>query len=114
MDGFFLMTFTGAVGSGFGIIVLRNGTLVGADVGGATFDGTYSENPSTQTLTLQITMNAPAGMVPVQTGIPMASPTALSFNASVAKDDIGMERPTLIETPLGPVNVIFRKLRDFS
>ena len=39
MDGFFRIAFTGTTGSGFGVLVLHDGVIVGADVAGAIFDG---------------------------------------------------------------------------
>jgi len=65
----FSITFTGAAGSGFGMLVLHRGVIAGADIAGATYDGSYTENSATQALDFQITMNVPAGATPVQTGI---------------------------------------------
>lgn len=113
MEGFFRMAFTGAAGSGFGMIVFHDGSIAGADVGGATYDGSYTDNQKTRTLEFQITMYAPAGMTPVQTGIPIAEPISLPFNGSISQDDLRDEKPTLLHTPLGPVNVLFKKVRDF-
>ena len=71
MEGFFRITFTGTAGSGFGMLVLHGGVIVGADVTGAEYDGSYSDNSSTRTLDFRVTMRAPAGTIPVQTGIPV-------------------------------------------
>jgi hypothetical protein len=89
------------------------GGVAGADVAGASYDGSYTENDLTGQLDFDITMNAPAGITPVQTGIPLASPISLPIKASLLRDDIGTEKPTLAHTPLGPVNVLFKKIRDF-
>ena len=70
IDGFFRIAFTGAAGSGFGILALRDGSIAGADVGGAIYDGTYSENAATAEVDIKVTMAAPAGVTPVQTGVP--------------------------------------------
>jgi hypothetical protein len=113
MEGFFQIAFTGTAGSGFGMLVLQKGVVVGADVAGASYDGSYTENELTGQLDFEITMNAPAGVTPVQTGIPLTSPISLPIKASLLRDDIGTEKPTLVHTPLGPVNVLFKKIRDF-
>jgi hypothetical protein len=113
MDGFFRIAFTGAAGSGFGMLVLRGGVIVGADVGGAMYDGSYTDNSSTQALDFRVTMTAPAGIIPVQTGIPLTEPVNVPISGSVSLGNITTETPTLFETPLGPVNIIFKKLRDF-
>lgn len=113
MDGFFRITFTGIAGSGFGMLVLHDGLIVGADAAGAKYDGSYTDNSSIQALDFRVTMSAPAGITPVQTGIPIAEPISLPISGSLPFENIARETPTLLETPLGPVNVIFVKLRDF-
>jgi hypothetical protein len=112
-EGFFRIAFTGATGSGLGILLLRSGSVIGADTGGATYDGSYKENADTHTLEFVITMSMPAGVSPVQTGIPLATPMSVPISASLLQDDIGGAKPTLVQTPLGPVNVLFTKIRDF-
>jgi hypothetical protein len=111
--GFFRIAFTGAHGNGLGVLALHEGSVVGADVGGATYDGSYTENPDARKLEFAITMSMPAGVAPVQTGITLATPVSVSITASLLQDDIGGEKPSLIQTPLGPVNVLLKKIRDF-
>jgi hypothetical protein len=112
IDGFFRIAFTGAAGSGFGILALHDGSIAGADVGGAIYDGAYTENPATGEINIKVTMAAPAGLTPVQTGIPLAAPISVPITATFAQADINSDKPTLLQSPLGPVNVVFRKIRD--
>jgi len=111
-EGFYRITFTGHFGSGFGVLVFQAGVIAGADVAGAVFDGTYTEKLATYVVDFQVTMNAPAGITPVQTGVPIAVPISLPINGSLLKNEIDSDVPTLLETPLGPVNVLFKKIRD--
>jgi hypothetical protein len=113
MDGFFRIAFTGAAGSGFGVLVFRDGVVVGADVGGATYDGSYTNNSAKMALDFQAIMSMPAGVVPVQTGVPLTEPVSAPISGSLPIENITTETPTLLQTPLGPVNVVFKKLRDF-
>jgi hypothetical protein len=113
MDGFFVIAFTGTAGSGFGMLALHNGIIAGADVAGATYDGSYTLDSSAQALNIQITMNAPAGITPVQTGIPTTTPLSMPITGSLPEKNINSETPSLLQTPLGPVNVLLRKIRDF-
>lgn len=112
LDGFYRMTFTGTAGSGFGIVAFRGGAIAGADVAGATFDGSYKENSANRTFDFQITMHAPAGVTPVQTGIALAAPMTIPINGSVAEPAMVSNEPILLQTPLGPVNILFKKIRD--
>lgn len=111
--GFLRIAFTGANGNGLGILVLHDGSLVGADTGGGIYEGSYVENPDVRTLDFAITLSLPAGATPVQTGISLPAPMSVPIKSSVLQDDIGSENPTLVQTPLGPVNVLFKKIRDF-
>jgi hypothetical protein len=111
-NGFFRIAFTGNAGSGFGILALRDGVIAGADVAGAVYDGTFTENAATGEINVAVTMSAPAGVTPVQTGVPLTAPISVPITATLAQADIDSEKPTLLQSPLGPVNVVFRKIRD--
>ena len=41
MDGIYSITFRGATDWGVGMLLLRSGRIVGADVSGVLYDGTY-------------------------------------------------------------------------
>jgi hypothetical protein len=114
IEGFFRIAFTGTAGSGFGVLVLRNGSVAGADVGGVIYDGTYTENPSTGEISIKLDMIAPAGASLVQTGIPLTTPKSVPITAIIDKANMNSDKPTLLQTPLGPVNVVFKKIRDIQ
>jgi hypothetical protein len=113
VDGFYRIVFTGAHGSGFGLLVLREGFVAGADVGGALYDGLYRLSEGGDHLVIDVTMRAPAGIVPVQTGVSLAIPTDIPIHMTIPTNLAG-GAPILIDTPLGRVNVIFAKIRDFA
>jgi hypothetical protein len=112
MEGYFRIAFTGSAGSGLGILVLRDGVVVGADIGGVSYDGTYTEDVATKDVIFNVTMSAPAGVTPVQTGVPLAAPASIPLAGAIKQDDLRDNRPTLVNGPLGAVNVIFTKIRD--
>jgi hypothetical protein len=114
MDGFFRIAFTGSAGSGFGLLVLHNGNIAGADIGGATYDGKYTVDLKTNNAVFDVTMTAPAGVTPVQTGIPLAAPATIPITGTLRQEDMESNKPTLVHSALGPVNVLFTKIRDFS
>jgi hypothetical protein len=113
MDGFFRIAFTGTAGSGFGVLVLHGGSIVGADATGVIYDGSYTENLEAGEIGVQVTMVVPAGVTLVQTGTPLAAETTVPITATLSQADIVSEKPVLLQTPLGPVNAIFKKIRDF-
>jgi hypothetical protein len=112
-EGIFRVAYTGINGTGLGILVLHKGSVIGADTGGGIYDGSYTDNANTKALDLVITLSMPAGVAPVQTGIPLATPINLPIRVSLLQADIGGAKPTLVQTPLGPVNILFTKIRDF-
>ena len=44
INGFYAAYLTGASLQGFAMLVFRNGKVVGVDVGGGKYDGTYSDS----------------------------------------------------------------------
>ena len=91
------------------MLVLCNGTVTGLDVGGVAYDGTYVPN-ATGMVDIRVVLNVPAGVHLVQ-GISRQVPWTLPIEASVPAD-LGLSHPVQIPTPVGPVHVIFKKLRD--
>jgi len=113
MDGFFRIAFTGTAGSGFGMLTFHNGIIAGADMGGMLYDGTYMENPTTGDLDINVKMRAPAGVTPVQTGVTLTADATFPISAKLPRVAIDNEAPILLKTPLGPVNLVLRKIRAF-
>ncbi|MGC2659930.1 MAG: hypothetical protein WA324_18385 [Bryobacteraceae bacterium] len=112
IDGFYRIAFTGTAGSGFGLLAFQSGVIAGADTAGGIFDGSYTAQPDTGAIDFRINMNLPAGITPVQTGIPLAAPLTMPISGSIQVSDIDGDTPTLLQTPLGPVNALFKKVRD--
>jgi hypothetical protein len=111
-DGFYSILFRGTHDFGVGVIVLNNGAIVGADSGGVAYDGIFYEDPDRRRVVLKITATVPPGVELVQ-GIP-AQPRPYTFKIEAAvPDDLRRgEASAAIQTPFGPVNVIFRRLRS--
>lgn len=111
MDGIYAMYFTGAVGSGHGLIMLSAGTITGADAAGVLYDGSYSLNPDRTLLTGSLTMQVPSGTSLV-TGA-SAGEAPLTFEVPLSLPaNLGNGRPLPLKMATGTVNVIFKKLRE--
>lgn len=110
-EGFYSISYAGWFGWGFGMVVLDTGQVVGADLSGGVYDGEYIYNPRSGLLDCKIRMTVPAG-VPLVTGkAPQTQPYSIEFSASLPTD-LGSQTPVSVQLPTGPVNVIFRKIRD--
>ncbi len=112
INGFYSIYFTGMAGVGFGVVVLKDGQITGADNAGAVYDGKYEVFDENKSIVGNVILKSPPGAKLV-TGASSGSkegiweiPLALPF-------DLGKGNPINLSTPTGPINIIFRKLRDF-
>ena len=111
LDGFYALFYTGKVSSGFAVIVLKNGIVTGADVSGGLYDGEYTINADRRTVEGTMKLTTPPG-VSLVTGAPASEHTyTQEFPVSLLVDL--SEQTVQIQTPTGPVNLKFKKIRDF-
>lgn len=112
MEGFYAIYFTGAAGSGFGLLIFQGGKITGVDAMGGKFDGDYRSEPGGD-ISASLSLIVPAG-VPLATGAPPSS-QSYSLPLSVRlPSDFALRPHITIQTPTGPVNVVLRKLRDLG
>src|SRR5215467_10738836 len=110
MDGIYAMYFTGSVGSGFGLLILNNGIIAGADAVGGLYDGSYApEEPGT--LSVNVRLTRPPGTTLV-TGAAAGATTMVIDIPAKLPENFGNGQPLALKTPTGPINIIFKKLRD--
>ncbi len=111
-EGFYQIRYAGQAGQGVGIMVLDTGLVVGCDVVGGRYDGTYNYNQTTDLLDLEVTVWVPPGTWLVQ-GIPARSePYTFQARASIPRNFTG-EQAFAGQTEFGPVAFRLTKLRDF-
>lgn len=111
IDGFYRGYFTGVQGNGVALFVLKNGILVGSDVFGVSFDGSYVTDPSGGAVTGTVTVTAPPNATLVQ-GV-MSGPHGMSYEVQFSLPSNFQEQPYIrLVTPLGPVNVSLELLRS--
>lgn len=109
-SGFYSVAYQGVAGWGAGMIAVSAGTICGADAMGGQIDGTYTSNPASGKLDADITWTATASMPMVQ-GVTVPKGYSMSFKAALAKG-LAIESPMSIQTPMGPITVILKKVRD--
>jgi hypothetical protein len=109
IDGFYVAYNTGESGSGLIVIVFQNAIATGADPFGVTYDGNYQfQNDH---FYFHIKVSVPPNQGTVQ-GV-SAGPTGLEYDIEFMLPLNFEELPFIaIQTPLGPVNVRFKKLRE--
>lgn len=110
IDGFYAAYFTGSAGNSIGIFVSRDGIVAGADAGGGRYDGTYRISDDRRKVLTDIRFNLPVGNYSI---------TGLTADAQPITVDIHLELPIefnrndihRLETPIGPINAKFDKIR---
>jgi hypothetical protein len=112
MDAIYLITFRGQSDWGMGLLHLFRGAVVGADTGGLLYDGTCQEDSNELRFELEVTV--PPGSTLVTGAPPQTTEYRFHLTAPIKRAAIDSGTPQLIETPTGPINVIFRRLRDIA
>lgn len=111
MNGIYVIYYTGVAGVGQAMFTLMNGVVTGSDENGGTLDGTLMPDENGM-----LEMDINLGVLPdgvLVTGFMNDSDEMVTHHigASLPKD-FANEQPIMIKTPTGPVNAIFRRLRE--
>jgi len=102
--------FTGVAGQSIGLFYIGDGVLAGVDVATMQYDGSYSTKPD-GSLEGVVEYVLPAGTALI-TGAPTGvAPTRVVVKLNLPAD-FSDGRVINIETPLGPVNARFEKIKD--
>lgn len=101
--------FTGVAGQSIGLFYIGDGMLVGVDVATMQYDGSYQTKPD-GSLEGAVEYVLPAGASLI-TGAPASVATRVSVKLTLPAD-FSDGRVITIETPLGPVNAKFEKVKD--
>lgn len=110
-DGFYAAYFASRGGEGIGMFVLSEGTLVGADSTGVTFDGRYSPAPDGGGYVGKVAVAAPPNLTLVQ-GVGTGA-TGLRYEIGFVLPSDFAEKPFIrLDTQFGPVHVRLVKVRS--
>lgn len=102
--------FSGIAGQSLGLFYIGDGLLVGIDAGTVQYDGSYATEAD-GTMRGMVEYVLPAGTASI-TGAPSgAIPARASVNLTLPPNFADGQVIT-IETPLGPVNARFEKIKD--
>lgn len=113
MEGIYHISFIGQVDFGCGVLeIRRDGEIRGGDVAGVKYEGRWLYVDDGAHIDFSMRMTIPPG-VPLVTGAPPEEQETEPFmrHRELPKD-FGNGSPVLIETPSGPVGVVFHKILD--
>lgn len=110
-DGVYSAYFSGAGGTSLALLLFIGGRISGADESGSTFDGSYELQPTGDALDGTVTFSLAPGAGSI-TGFPSGEEglhydVPISFPIPIPEDHVFR-----FETPVGPINGKFFKLRD--
>lgn len=109
-QGMYSIEYEGTAGRGVGALTFEEGLVWGADAGGGKYDGHYRMDPVTGVFEADIIVTVPPGTWLV-TGVP-AQPKEWQFPIYAKVPKFSEHTRLSINTPFGPVLVVFRFLRD--
>jgi hypothetical protein len=109
-DGVYLAFFTGEFGTSIGIFLFKGGVLVGADLGGGIYDGELDALQDSAVATGRVRFRSKEGLVSI-TGATSDYPIFLDIEVKLKLplDTVPFQE---LQTPTGPVNVRFEKVRS--
>lgn len=102
--------FTGIAGSNMGMFLIGDGLLVGADAGGLKYDG-LMEHMADGALGGIVQFIVPAGTRLIS-GMTTNVEQALNVQVRLPLGFDDGQKVTRIETPAGPINARFERLRE--
>jgi hypothetical protein len=111
VDGFYVAYLAGRAGTSLMMLVISRGIMVGADIGGLKYDGTIEQRADASGYKCSVVYVVPPG-TPLITAAPApTAPQRIPLQFDLPRN-FADNQVVLIETPLGPVNAKFQKIRD--
>ena len=110
-NAIYAVYLTGKVGTSLALFLFKDGTISGADEGGGLYDGEYNNALDQKQIFGKIKCTLPPR---TQTITGVSSPERfLAYDVPIKFPvEIDPRKVYLIETPIGPVNAKFKKLRS--
>ncbi|MFT4792169.1 MAG: hypothetical protein ACJAVR_001807 [Paracoccaceae bacterium] len=111
INGIYTAYMTGTAGNSIAMLVLLDGKISGADVGGGLYDGNYTELLDGKFFDGMIVFNLPSNMASISGIPPQEKP--LSVNVPIHLPvEMNPEDFYRLETPIGPINLRMVKVKD--
>lgn len=112
IDGIYAAYLSGKAGSGFAMLLFKDGKIAGADALGITFDGSFEVESNRETV-LRVSVKSPPNVPLIQGGMTGPEGDAYEMLARLPAN-FASEEFVRIETRYGPLNARLTKLRDLN
>ena len=110
-DGMYAAYFTGVTGNSMGMFIFQHGLITGADVGGGRYDGTYIVSENGSKIIGNVKFVLPVGNFSITGFAAETDPIVVDVNIDIPID-LNRHDVHRIDTPLGPINAKFDKIRS--
>ncbi len=110
IDGFYTAYFTGVAGQSIGMFVFLEGKIAGADAGGGRYDGTYDVSVEGDHIVADVRFSLSPGGMSITGATSGAAPMSVPIKLMLPTD-LQPHQVHRLETPIGPVNAKFEKIR---
>jgi len=114
LEGMYRLDFSGHAGRGVAALVLKDGTVFGADEAGVNYDGTYEPTGTPGEVSVSLVLTVPPGVTLVQ-GV-IADHRGFSFQVGPQRINLLKPAEVTIATPVGGPRGVVRarmsKLRN--
>ena len=111
VDGFYAVYLSSGTGFGAAIFIIRDGKIAGADPHGVVLNGLCSRRGDTYKAKVKIEIAPGAALLQGGEAGPEGTKYEVSFTFDYPLDGLPFRR---IETPMGPVNAKFVKVRGMD
>ena len=110
MNGIYVTYYTGVSGTGHALFAMKDGVIVGADAVGGMLDGTYKHIDNSR-IELSINLASLPGTTLV-TGKVVENSSFVQEISGKIPENFANGNSIPIQTSTGPINAIFKRLRD--
>lgn len=110
-EGFYRIAYGTELGRGLALVAFDTGRVIGTDITGSVWDGTYEFNPANNCIDAKLKLTIPPGVFLVQ-GVPAQDREHVEeFSVSFPRET--PEHQIEVPTSLGAVQAIIKFLRHF-
>lgn len=114
-EAYYSVQYFSHFGNGIGVVAFDTNKLVGADITGGIWDGTYEYNQKTGEIDLNVKLTLPNGIFSAASGNQSDGSLVENFKLSIPNIELGQETQHIISVFNGiSMRLVIKKIRDLD